>query len=55
VICWPLLGMVCCAQSAGMKAHAKDATAAVRPIVLLQCMSTSDWGLETKKKVYSFD
>jgi len=55
VICWPLLRMVCCARSAGMRVQAKNPTAAISPIVLLKNMpETSNWEMKTNKKVYLF-
>src|SRR3954462_11315858 len=47
VICWPLLGMVCCAHTSGMKEHAKTVTAPISAIVLLKYMP--DLELELKR------
>ena len=47
VICCPLLGIVCCACSAGTKAHAKTITTAHCPIVLLLCISNLELEVKT--------
>src|SRR5256885_11106284 len=54
VICWPLLGIVCCAHTDGMREHAKAVAAASSRIVLLKYMPDLELGMKTNKKVYSF-
>src|SRR5438270_6946985 len=50
VICWPLLGMVCCAHTGGMREHAKNVAAAIFRIVLLKYMPDLEWGNENEEE-----